>query len=73
MWRAAGTVRRMTRDRQAGPGLKSTGNRVFLGVAVGLLLSIFAGLLDAPTAVRIVVLVLGGGITYALATVAARR
>lgn len=49
-------------------GLHSAGNRVLLGVAVGFVVQVFAGLLGATFAAQLVVWVVVAAITYAVAT-----
>lgn len=51
-----------------GPGLDSRGNRIALGVAVGFVVQLFAGMLDAGTTERMVVWVVVAAIVYAIAT-----
>lgn len=58
----------MDGERRRGPGLHSRGNRILLGIAVGFVAQIFAGLLGASPFAQLVVWVVVAVITIAIAT-----
>lgn len=55
-------------DQRQNHGLRNKGNRVLVGIGVGLIVSYFAGLLDAETAPQLMLWVVAAAITYAIAT-----
>lgn len=48
--------------------LAHTGNRVFLAVLIGLLVSCLCGAADVPTAIQVLGLLAAGGLTYVAVT-----
>ncbi|HEY9411115.1 MAG TPA: hypothetical protein VIP77_16165 [Jiangellaceae bacterium] len=57
-----------TRERARRPGLSSKGNRILLSVVVGWVAWFCAGLFDAPSAARLVLLAIVAAVTYAMIT-----
>lgn len=58
----------MQKDARRGPGLTSRGNRVLLGIGVGFVVAVFAGLLGATGGAQVLVWVISAAVTVALAS-----